>query len=124
MTLIPRICTYLGLLTFVLLIAACSNSGPWDTAEKFMTHLSKAEFTEAKQYASEPTGELIEMMGKMGAALGGQMKDDKDFKFILVDEIIKDNKATVNFRKIEDGDIETMHLIKEDGAWKVHEEKR
>jgi hypothetical protein len=112
------------ILIFSILIAACSNSGPGDTAEKFMTHLAKAEFTEAKQYASKPTGELVEMMGKMGAALGGQMKDDKDFKFVLEKESIEDDKATVTFRKKEGGDIETMHLIKEDGNWKVHEDKK
>jgi len=112
------------ILSFSLLIAACSNSGPGDTAEKFMTHLARAEFTEAKQYASKPTGELVEMMGKMGAALGGKMKDDKDFKFILEDESIDGDKATIKFRKKEGGDVETMHLIKEDGDWKVHEEKK
>ena len=51
-------------------IVACSSSGPADTAEKFMPPLSRAEFSEAKQYASQQTGELVEMMGKMG---GGGM---------------------------------------------------
>ena len=124
MNLILRTIISAAILSFSILIAACSNSGPGDTAEKFMTHLAKAEFTEAKQYASKPTGELVEMMGKMGAALGGKMKDDKDFKFVLEEESIDGDKATIKFRKKEGGDIETMHLIKEDGDWKVHEEKK
>jgi len=89
-----------------------------------MTHLAHAEFTEAKQYASQSTGELVEMMGKMGAAMGGKMEDDKDFKFVLEEENIEGDKATVKFRKKEDAKIQTVHLIKVDGDWKVHEEKK
>ena len=61
----------LTIMAFTYFLIACSSSSPGDTAEKFMTHLAHAEFTEAKQYASTSTGELVEMMGKMGAAMGG-----------------------------------------------------
>lgn len=114
----------LAIITLSALILACSNSGPGTTAEKFMTHLAKAEFTEAKQYASKPTGELVEMMGKMGAALGGKMNEEKDFNFILEEEKVEGDKATVKFRKKDGGKIETVHLIKAEGDWKVHEEKK
>jgi len=119
--LIPR---SLLMITFTTLILACSNSGPGTTAEKFMTHLAKAEFTEAKQYASKPTGELVEMMGKMGAALGGKMNEEKDFNFILEEENVDGDKATVKFRKKDGGKIEAVHLVKVEGNWKVHEEKK
>ena len=114
----------LTIMAFTTFLVACSSSGPGDTAEKFMTHLAHAEFTEAKQYASQSTGELVEMMGKMGAAMGGKMEDDKDFKFVLEEENIEGDKATVKFRKKEQGKIQTVHLVKMDGDWKVHEEKK
>jgi hypothetical protein len=114
----------LAITTFTFFLVACSSTSPGDTAEKFMTHLARAEFTEAKQYASTSTGELVEMMGKMGAAMGGKMEDDKDFKFVLEEENIEGDKATVKFRKKEDGKIQTVHLVKVDGDWKVHEEKK
>ena len=60
----------------------------------------------------------------MGAALGGKMNKEKDFNFILEEENIEDDKATVKFRKKEGGKIETVHLTKVDGDWKVHEEKK
>ena len=108
----------------VLVLAACSGPGPGDTAEKFMTHLSKNEFTEAKQYASESTGQMVEMIGKMSQAMGGKIEEDKDFKFELVEESVDGDKAVIKFRKKADGKVETMNLIKVDGAWKVHEEKK
>ena len=114
----------LTIMAFTYFLAACSSSSPGDTAEKFMTHLAHAEFTEAKQYASTSTGELVEMMGKMGAAMGGKMENDKDFKFVLEEENIEGDKATVKFRKKEEGKIQTVHLVKVDGDWKVHEEKK
>ncbi len=119
--LIPR---SLAIVIFTTLMLACSNSGPGTTAEKFMTHLAKAEFTEAKQYASKSTGELVEMMGKMGAAMGGKMNEEKDFNFILEEENIEGDKATVKFRKKDGGKIETVHLVKVEGDWKVHEDKK
>jgi len=121
---ISQISRHFAILTLTYLIMACSNSGPGTTAEKFMTHLAKAEFTEAKQYASKSTGELVEMMGKMGAAMGGKMNEEKDFNFILEEENIEDDKATVKFRKKDGGKIDTVHLIKVDGDWKVHEDKK
>lgn len=114
----------LAIAAFASVLLACSSSGPADTAEKFMTHLARAEFTEARQYASQPTGELVEMMGKMGAAMGGKMEDDKDFNFILEEENIDGEKATVRFRKKEGAKIQAVHLVKIDGDWKVHEEKK
>ncbi len=113
----------LTIIALTCFLMACSP-GPGDTAEKFMTHLAHAEFTQAKQYASPSTGELVEMMGKMGAAMGANMEQEKDFKFVLEEENVDGDKATVKFRKKEDGKIETMHLVKVDGDWKVHEEKK
>ena len=42
---IPR---SLAIAILTTLILACSNSGPGTVAEKFMSHLAKAEFAEAK----------------------------------------------------------------------------
>ena len=107
-----------------LTLACSSGSGPGATAEKFMTHLANLEFTEAKAYASPETGQLVEMIGQMGAAMGGKMKKEADFKFILEEENIDGDKAVVKFRKKEGGKIETMNLVKLDGEWKVHEKKK
>ncbi len=114
----------LTILVFSYFLIACSSTSPGDTAEKFMTHLANHEFTDAKQYASPSTGELVEMMGKMGAAMGGKMEKEKDFNFILEEEKIDGDKAAVKFRKSKDSNIQTVNLIKVDGDWKVHEEKK
>ncbi|HEC29516.1 MAG TPA: DUF4878 domain-containing protein [Gammaproteobacteria bacterium] len=112
------------LFIFTGLVAACSPASPGEVAKKFMTHLSKAEFNEARQYASEQTGQLIEMMGKMGAPMGAKMKKNENYSFILLNEKIEGDKATVEFRNKEGGQVQTMHLIEEKGKWKVHEEKK
>lgn len=112
------------LLVFTGLVAACSPASPGDVAKKFMAHLSKAEFTEARQYASEQTGQLVDMMGKMSTSMGKKTKTDKNFSFILVDEKIEGDNATVRFRNNEGDRIQTMHLVEEKGKWKVNEEKK
>ncbi|MEL7538194.1 MAG: hypothetical protein AAFZ58_06105 [Pseudomonadota bacterium] len=105
-------------LAVVLCLAACGR-GPADTAEAFMTHINDGKISEAKGLATESTGELLDLV----SGLGG-LEIDPDFKFRLVDEEIDGNRATITFENAADGKKDTISLVKVDGAWKVHAEKR
>lgn len=99
----------------VFLFTACSSGSPTSVAKNFSENMAKGKYEEAKKYCSEPTGKLLDMAGAFG---GGKV--DPDFKFQPVGEEIDGDKATVTFKKNEEGDEDTIDLIKVDGKWKVH----
>jgi len=101
----------------VLLLAGCGNS-PGDVAKHFYTSLAEGDMVKARQYATDETMQLMGM-----AATFGESPVDPDFSFQQVDEKIEGNKATVYFREKPDGPVQSVHLVKLNGKWKVHEQK-
>lgn len=110
---------YLALITVLIAITltGCGNA-PKDTAENFMEHLANGEILEAKEYATQPTGQLLDMAQSMGA-----IKIHPDFEFIYVDQEINGNRAEVTFRESENGPATSLDLVKINKEWKVHIEK-
>ncbi len=92
----------------LLLLTGCGKS-PSKVAKAFSENLAKGSITEAKEYATEQTGQLLDMAASMGA-----IEADPDYKFVLVEETIDGNRAVV---KQEGG--EQIDLVKIDGKWKV-----
>ena len=103
--------------TAILLLTGCS-SGPSDTAKEFLTHLSKGEVTKAKEYTTESTGQLLDLASNFGG-----IPSNPDFKFELVEEKVDGNKATIRYKEDSKGKVQSIHLVKIDGEWKVHEVK-
>jgi hypothetical protein len=106
-----------------LLMVSCSNDGaPEEVAKKFLGHINKLEFKEAKEFCDEKTASLLDML----AGLSGLAKDmPKDAPKIAEVEIvktdIKDDVATVTYKQTEKGETKESKLIlkKIDGQWKV-----
>ncbi len=94
-------------------LSSCS-SGPEDAARNFFENLSKGKVEEAKKYATEPTGKLLDMASSFGS-----MPIEPNFKFIMVKDSIEGNKAWVTFKDQNDKE-DTIELVKIDGDWKVH----
>ncbi|HEU4496198.1 MAG TPA: DUF4878 domain-containing protein [Flavobacterium sp.] len=113
----------LGFLSFSL-FASCSNdSNPEAVAEKFLNHVNKGEFAEAKEYCDEQTASLIGMMESMAAGKKEELKKN-DGKIEIISSEIKDDKATVKYKtvggKAPASDKEqSLSLVKVDGKWKV-----
>lgn len=116
--------------TFMLLafvsfgfLASCSNdSNPEAVAEKFLNHVNKGEFAEAKEYCDEQTAQLIGMMESMVAGKKDEMKK-LDAKVEIISSEVKDDKATVKYKttsaKEPTAAEQTLQLVKVDGKWKV-----
>jgi hypothetical protein len=104
-------------LVLTSLLTACSP-GPADTAEDFLSLMADGKVSEANKLATESTAQLMQM-----AVSFGIVDVDPDFDFQLVEEKIDDNEATITYRSGDDGKLETIHLVKLDGDWKVHETK-
>lgn len=101
------------LIAFTLLMCSCS-SGPKNAAQQFTENLAKGKIEEAKKYATESTGKLLDMAASMGGA-----KVNPDFKYVFVKDSIVDNKAWVTFKSSSDDKEQTLELVKIDGDWKV-----
>ena len=97
---------------FVLM--GCGDS-PQSVAKHFTENLAKGKISEAKKYATEPTGEMLDFASKIGA-----MPVNTDFTFIYVDKTVEGEQATVRYKSSPDGQEETIKLVKIDGKWKVH----
>ncbi|MCW8796555.1 MAG: DUF4878 domain-containing protein [Chlorobium sp.] len=103
----------LALLLFFVL-TSCGNS-PQSVAKNFTENLAKGKISEAKKYATEPTGEMLDFASKIGA-----MPVNTDFTFIYVDKTVEGDQATVRYKESPDGHEETIKLVRIDGEWKVH----
>ncbi|KGN74357.1 hypothetical protein HR11_03900 [Porphyromonas macacae] len=99
----------------MFLLVSCS-SGPKKTAQKFTENVAKGKIEEAKKYATESAGKLLDL----GSSLG-TMPLDPNFKFEFVKDSIVENKAWVTY-KDQNGKESTIDLVKIDGKWLVHQE--
>jgi hypothetical protein len=97
-----------------LFLMGCGDS-PQSVAKNFTENLAKGRISEAKKYATEPTGEMLDFASKIGA-----MPVNPDFTFVYVEKNIDGDKATVVYRESVDGPDERINLVKIDGEWKVH----
>lgn len=99
-------------LVAVLGLTACS-SGPTDVAKNFSENLAQGKVDEAKKYATESTGKLLDMASGFGG-----IKVKPNFKFDAIKDSIVGDKAWVFF-KDENGEQQTVELVKVDGKWLV-----
>lgn len=105
----------LFILLTVVLMCSCS-SGPKNAAQNFSENLAKGKVDEAKKYATESTGKMLDFASSMG----GGSKINPDFKFIFVKDSVADNRAWVTFKGAEEEREQTLELVKIDGDWKVN----
>jgi hypothetical protein len=103
------------LFSLSLLMFSCS-SGPEKVAENFLENLSKGKVDEAKKYATESTGKMLDFVSSMTS-----LPVDPDFKFNPVRDSIVGNKAWIFYLDKND-DENSIELVKIDGDWKVNVE--
>lgn len=102
------------ILATVFFFLACGSSGPGVVAEKFSENLAKGKVNEAKKYATEATGEMLDLASSFGG-----LEVEPDFKFVIKEEVIDGDKATVTFTDKDDNES-TLDLVKIDGKWLVN----
>lgn len=98
-------------------MVSCSK-GPQDAAVKFTENVAKGKIEEAKKYATEPTGKLLDM-----AISFGGMPVDPDAKIEFVKDSIVDTKAWVTIKN-SGGEEKEVTLVKVDGKWLVNMEPK
>ena len=105
-------------LFMVTILFSCSTN---DTshitiAENFTENYAKGKISEAKKYATESTGKLIDLaISRKGH------NASPNFEFVFLRDSISKNNAWVKFTGINDSiHSEELHLIKVDGQWLVN----
>lgn len=112
----------LGFLSFSFFVSCSNDSNPEAVAEKFLNHVNKGEFTEAKEYCDEQTASLIGMMESMAAGKKDEMKNS-GVKIEIVSSEVNEDKAVVKYKstggKADASAEQSLNLVKVDGKWKV-----
>jgi hypothetical protein len=105
-----KIITVLAISTMLF---SCT-AGPESTAKNFTENLAKGKVDEAKKYATESTGKMLDF----ASGLGG-VPIEPNFKFEMIKDSIVENKAWITFTN-QKGNEETIEVVKIDGEWLVH----
>lgn len=114
----PLIVT-LTLLAGLLAGSGCSNeNSPRDVAENFLSYYGKNEFDQAKQYGTEETDRLLDMMNGFNKMMADSLL--KERRYEIISEKVEGNVATVVYRESDSNEpSQSMTLIREDGKWMV-----
>ncbi len=103
----------LTILCLAAIFFSCS-SGPEEAVKNFTENLTKGKVEEAKKYATESTGAMLDMASSMGI-----VPVDPDFKFEMLNDSIVGNKAWITIAN-PNGRSEVMEVVKIDGDWLVN----
>ncbi|MCK9611536.1 MAG: DUF4878 domain-containing protein [Bacteroidales bacterium] len=119
------------LVIFSLLIFSCktrqkNENQAAETAVKFLKHLAKFEFDQARMYGTETTSKTIDMISMMYemSKKNGKEADfqPKDINVEVIKTAIDGKNAIVNYKN-ENGEIKQVELVKVNGKWLVNMKK-
>ena len=116
----------LGLVMIAIVIVAVSACGgkkntPEAIAEKYLNHLNKKEYAEAKKLGTEATGQMIDMMESFAGA--DKKAEVKNVKIENIKCETTEDKSSCTYT--EDGKPANapITLVKKDGNWLVDMKK-
>lgn len=106
-------------------LAACSG-GPGDTpeavAEKFLNHMQKLEFSQAKDLGTEDTKELLSLLESFAGGMSADdIPDAPAIEYVNCNE--DGDKADCTYCCDENGAEADVQLRKVGGKWLVHMSK-
>jgi hypothetical protein len=103
----------------VITINACKSSDSADkVAQKFLDHINKKEFTDAKKLATPESAASIDMLESFSKMGGDQAKEAKVEGLKCKED---GEKAACDYT--ENGEAKKIDLVKKDGKWLVEMKK-
>jgi hypothetical protein len=103
----------------VITMNACKSSDtPDKVAEKFLNHINKKEFAEAKKIATPESAASIDMLESFSKMGGDQAKETKIESIKCKED---GDKAACDYT--ENGEAKKLDLVKKDGKWLVEMKK-
>lgn len=105
----------------IVAVSACGNksNSPEAVAEKFLNHLNKKEYAEAKKLGTEQTKQMLDMMESFSGM--GNKTEAKEVKIENLKCETTEDKAKCTYTA--EGKNETIDLVKQDGNWLVDMKK-
>ncbi len=105
----------------VIAFASCGDKSntPEAVATKYLNHINKKEFDEAKKIATEETGQMLDMMKSFSGVGGAQ--EAKEVKIENLKCETTDEKSVCKYTA--DGKEESLDLVKKEGKWLVDQKK-
>jgi len=102
------------------ILVSCSSSSPGDAAKSFFENMAHGKIEEAKKYATEPTGKMLDF----AMSLGGNTPIEPDFEVEIIKDSIVGKKAWVTLiasaGEQKDEKEQTVEMVEIDGKWLVH----
>ena len=103
----------------VITMNACKSSDtPDKVAEKFLGHINKKEFAEAKKIATTEAAASIDMLESV-SKMGGENTKEAKIENMKCKE--DGDKAVCDYT--ENGEAKKLDLVKKDGKWLVEMKK-
>lgn len=101
----------------VIAFNACKSSDSPDAiATKYLGHIAKQEWAEAKKLGTENTQQLVDMLASFGGT--------KEIKEVKIEEMkceVTGDSAVCNFKS--NGEADKLDMLKKDGKWLVDQKK-
>lgn len=106
-------------LAIITMNACKSSDAPDKVAEKFLTHINKKEFTDAKKLATPESAASIDMLESFSKMGGDQAAKASKIENLKCKEDA--DKAACEYT--ENGEAKKLDLVKKDGKWLVEMKK-
>ncbi|MBN9482660.1 MAG: hypothetical protein BGO70_07290 [Bacteroidetes bacterium 43-93] len=113
---------FLGLaaiLTFTLV--SCSSNSPKAVAQKFLEHFWHMEYKDAKEYSTDVTKDMLDMLEQVSTIMPDSAKQNaKKIKVDIKDVKENGDKAVVSFTTSEMPEEKQLNMVKQNGKWLVN----
>ena len=103
----------------VVFLNSCASNSPEKVAEKFLNHLNKKEYAEAKKLATKESESWIDMMSSLGTGDTKEVKEPGKIEDLKCKT--EADKSTCTYK--QDGKDESLNLIKQGDKWLVDMKK-
>jgi hypothetical protein len=108
----------LSVIAIVFIVSCVNQNNPKAVAEKFLDHLRKGEYTEAKKYVTAESSGWIDIIQGLDRKTD-QMRIAAGMHYVVTDLNCLEENDSANCHYKSDGSDQKIHLVKRDENWLV-----
>src|SRR5690348_15721998 len=109
---------YIIPLILAAFLICCNANGPKAVAGKFLTAMFTLDFKKAKEFGTDDTNKMLDMMSGFAKMMPDSAKRT-EIKFKILDSSEDGDKATVTYKEEGKDGEQSVPLVKINGSWKV-----
>jgi len=100
--------------------SACLYNNPSVVAKKFLNAIHASNYDEARKYATNETGKLIDLLESLDQVSNEGMSDLRNSHVEIIEKSVEGDIAWVKFKSEINGEVEALELRRIDGKWLAH----